>query len=226
MLPAMMVLLSVVLPGEPSENLANVAFFTMGYQMVDRILPVTRSVAYALLPKITSGTDEAASELTGKASRHTLLISFLIFAALLIFLKPLVAILLGKRYLPIVLSFAVMAPGGVALSVGGVWSAHLLARHHPYKVATAGITGVAVALIAAGFGFWLFKGNEVVVASTAVVIGGFTNTALLLKSFSSIAGVSVKNALIPDNGDIREWRRIPGLISGFIQRRTAGGKTN
>jgi len=220
MLPAMMGILSWQLPGDPRENLARIAFFVMGYQIVDRVLQVTRSIGFALLPKITGGTEKAAGELAGKASRHTLIVAVVIFGLLLALMHPIVAVLLGRRYLPVVGAFAVMAPGGLALSVAGVWSTHLLARCKPYYVARAGLAGVIVALIMAGLGFrFVPTGREVLVASASVVIGTLVNAGVLLPAFCRTAGISVAQALLPTRDDLREWRRIPGLVSELMRRR-------
>jgi len=220
MLPAMMILLSFALPDIPERNLARIAFFTMAYQMVDRILPVTRSVAFALLPKITAVADDQAGELAAKASRHTLLASLALFVVLVAFMHPIVAVLLGKRYLSVVGAFAIMAPAGVALSVAGVWSAHLLARFRAYHVARAGILGVVVALIVAGLGFYhLQPGREVLVASTSVVVGTFFNAGILLAAFCSTANISPAAAIVPRLSDFRDWRRVPGFVTEMIRRR-------
>jgi len=222
MLPSMMVTLSFALPGNSAENLARIAFFTMAYQMIDRILPVTRSVAFALLPKITSGTDVKAGELAAKASRHTLLVSLVIFGILCLLMNPIVAILLGKRFLALVGPFLIMAPGGVALSVAGVWSTHLLARSRPLQVAKAGIISVIVALIVAGLGFkFLFvgQGREVLVSSLSVLIGAFVNAAFLLPVFCREGRVSAMRVLVPTLEDLAEWRRIPGFAVELIKRK-------
>jgi len=222
MLPVMMVLLSFALPGNRNENLERIAFFTMAYQMVDRILPVTRSISFALLPKITGAGEIEAGEMAAKASRHTLLVSIVIFALLFVFMHPIVAILLGKRYLSVVGAFAIMAPGGVALSLIGVWSAHLLARMRPLDVARAGIIGVVVALICAGVGFrFLPEGREVLAASLAVVVGTFVNAAFLLPPFCSAAKIGPDKALIPTVADLRDWRRVPGYVREIIRRKRA-----
>lgn len=219
MLPAMIVVLSMALGGSPAENLTRIAFFAMGYQMVDRLLPVTRSIAFALLPKITGGTDEVASELAAKASRHTLLASLVLYAVLVLLAQPIVAILLGARYLPVATSFMIMAPGGVALSVGGVWAAHLLARGKPYKVAWAGIMGVLTALILSGIGFRYLHGTrEVLVASIAVVTGSIVNAGILLPAFCRTSKITAVRALIPRIDDIRQWRRIPGFVRELTNR--------
>lgn len=219
MLPVMMILLSFSLAGSHGENLARIAFFTMAYQMIERILPVTRSVAFALLPKITGGSDTDASELTAKASRQTFLTSLLLFIILAIFMKPIVDILLGSRFIPVAGAFAIMAAGGIALSMAGVWSAHLLARTRPYEVAKAGIIGVLVALVIAWAGFQNTTGREVQIASVAVLIGSFVNAGFLLNSFCKAGSIKAVNVLIPTMADMREWRRIPGFITEMIGRR-------
>jgi O-antigen/teichoic acid export membrane protein len=220
MLPAMMITLSFALPGESTDNLARIAFFTMAYQMVDRILPVTRSIAFALLPKITAASDSEAGELAAKASRHTLVASLIIFALLVLFMHPIVAILLGKRYLAVVGAFTIMAPGGVALSSAGVWSTHLLARAKPLKVATAGIISVVTALVISGIGFrYLEPGREVLIASLAVVVGAFLNAGILLPSFCREGHVRMSRALVPTMEDFREWRRIPRFVGEFAARK-------
>ncbi len=223
MLPAMIIPLSLALPGNAIENLARIGYFTIAYQMVDRILPVTRSVAFALLPKITSAEEEEAGELAAKASRHTLMVSVAIFAVLVVFMYPIISILLGNRFLAVVGPFAIMAPGGVALSVAGVWQAHLLARKKPLQVAKAGIMGVVVALIITGLGFHYIPGDrEVLAASLAVMIGTFVNAGMLLPAFCKAGKIGPVKALIPTLEDLREWRRIPGLIVEMIKRRTNG----
>jgi O-antigen/teichoic acid export membrane protein len=218
MLPAMMLVLSFSLSGTKFDNLARIAYFTMAYQMIDRILPVTRSVSFALLPKITTASDKDASDLAAKASRQTLLVSIVLFFILAMLMQPIVSILLGERFIPVVWAFVFLAPAGVALSVGGVWSNHLLARTRPYEVARAGIIGVVVALIVSGIGFQFTSSREVLVAAGAVLIGSFVNAGFLLSSFCRVGKISLYGALIPTMSDFREWRRIPGLIRSMINR--------
>lgn len=223
-LPVMMLILSLQLPDEAGTNLARIAFFVMGYQMVDRMLPVTRSIGFALLPKITGESDEVARKLAAKAGHHTLLVSLIIFGILVILARPLILILLGSSYLPIVGAFSIMAPGGVALSVGGVWANHLLARNRQYKVAWAGLAGTGTALILAMLGFALIpQGREVLVASVAVTVGGFVYSMVLLNAFCSETLLSAKEALVPGKDDLLEWRRIPAYIINLIRRKSMKG---
>ncbi len=220
MLPAMIIPLSLALSGNARLNLERIGYFSVAYMMVDRILPVTRSVAFALLPKITSGTDQEAGELAGKASRHTLIVSISIFIVLVIFMHPIVSLLLGERFINVVVPFTIMAPGGIALSATGVWSAHLLARKRPLDVAWAGIIGVLTALICAGLGFhYLPDGREVLVASISVVVGTILIAAIMLPSFCRTGQISVREAILPTLEDLREWKRIPGYISDMITRK-------
>jgi O-antigen/teichoic acid export membrane protein len=221
MLPAMMLVLSWELPQDDWGNLARIAFFTMGYQIVERTLPVTRSIGFALLPKITGGSEEAAGELASRASRQTLIVAFVLFAVLVLCMRFIVDILLGYRYHPIVGAFAIMAPGGVALSVGGVWATHLLARCKPLKVASAGLAGVLTALIVAAIGFHVLPhGREVLTASIAVVAGSFANSITLLIAFTRTSGVSVSDSLVPRLDDLRDWRRVPQFAKEYFLRRS------
>jgi len=220
MLPAMIIPLSLAMGGSPIENLERLGFFSVAFMMVDRILPVTRSVAFALLPKITTGTDAEAGELTAKASRHTLIISLFVFIFLVIFMKPIIVFLIGERFLNVVSPFAIMAPGGIALSVSGVWAAHLLARKRPFDVAYAGIVGVVIALLCSGLGFYyLPHGREVLVASMSVVVGNLVAFAIMLPAFCKSGHLTVRDALLPTSDDFREWRRIPGFIFDMIRRK-------
>jgi O-antigen/teichoic acid export membrane protein len=219
MLPTMMVLLSISLPGRAYENLARIAFFVMAYQMIERTLLITRSVAFALLPKITDTTEHLAGELAAKASRHTVIASIVIFGMLTLFMHPIISILLGDRFLPIAGAFSIMAPGGVALSLAGVWSAHLLARQRPFQVAKAGILGVLTALILAWLGFAnLPPGREVLIASVSVTIGTFVNAGVLLPAFCRTGNISYVRAIIPLVSDFRDWQRIPGFIMEVLRR--------
>ncbi len=223
MLPVMMLTLSYALPGTSGDNLARIAFFTMAYQMIDRTLPVTRSIAFALLPKITGASDAQAGELAAKASRHTLLVSLAIFIILVLLMHPIVEILLGKRYLAVVGAFMIMAPAGVAMSVTGVWSTHLLARSRPLMVARAGIIGVVTALILAALGFSYYEsGREVLVASVAVVVGALVNAAMLLPSFCREGDLSPARVLIPTGEDLRDWQRVPGFVRELFSGRRRG----
>ncbi len=220
MLPTMMVVLSFAMGDSHTRNLARIAFFAMAYQMVDRILPITRSIAFALLPKITAGSDDVAGELAAKASRHTVLASVILFVLLVLFAEPVVPILLGRRYLPLVGAFKIMAPGGIALSMAGVWAAHLLARGRSLTVAWAGLAGVAAALVLSWFGFtYVREGRELLVASVSVAAGGFVNAGVLLPAFCRAAGIGVLQALIPRIEDVRDWQRIPGFIAEILKRR-------
>jgi len=220
MLPAMMVVLSFSLTGKAGDNLARIAYFTMAYQMIERTLPVTRSVAFALLPKITDGSDAEAGRLAARASRHTLIAAAGIFILLVLFMHPIVSILLGQQYISIVGAFAIMAPGGIALSLIGVWSAHLLARHRPMPVAWGGILGVITALVISWLGFnYLPEGREVMAASIAVVSGTLVNALYLLPTFCKIGKIPLREALVPGIDDFRDWKRIPGLVKRVIMRK-------
>ena len=220
MLPIMMVILSAVLPGDAHENLARIAFFTMGYQMIERVLPVTRSTAFALLPKITTGSEETAGKLAAKVSRHTLIASLILFSLLILLVHPIVIILLGRRYLPVAGSFCLMSPGGVALSVASVWSSHLLARHRSLEVAKGGVGGVITALLVTALGFsTLPEGREVFTASLAVMLGSLVNAAFLFFAFRNATGLTACEILLPAIDDVKEWHRIPSLVKAHIFRR-------
>jgi len=107
-------------------TVSDLGIYTTATNITEKLMFIPGSIAYALLPKVTSKSPEDVRRITIKASRHTLMITLVVVGFFSIFIKPILIILYGKEFAGASYPFWYLAPGIVLLSIGRIYSTYLI----------------------------------------------------------------------------------------------------
>ena len=102
---SMKLILSIFL--SPSK----VAFFSLAQERANLLSKIPDAVNLLLYPRVSSSEEEESSLKTVKAFRILLILSFFSSILLAIFIYPLVLLMYGKAYIPMVIPFIIVLPG-------------------------------------------------------------------------------------------------------------------
>ncbi len=105
---------------------SDLGLYTTATQAIEKVLLIPSSIAFALLPKVTSKAWEDVLSLTAKSSRHTFMITFVIIGVLSIFIRPILVFFYTDEYINACYPFWFLAPGIVCYSVGRVFGTNLI----------------------------------------------------------------------------------------------------
>lgn len=105
---------------------ADLGLYTTATQAIEKVLLIPSSIAFALLPKVTSKAWVDVLSLTAKSSRHTFMITLIIVGVLSIFIRPIFVVLYTEEFANACYPFWYLAPGIVFYSVGRVFGTNLI----------------------------------------------------------------------------------------------------
>ncbi len=104
----------------------DLGLYTTATQIIEKVLLIPSSIAFALLPKVTSKAWVDILSLTAKSSRHTFMITLLIVGVLCIFIRPILVFLYTDEFVNACYPFWFLAPGIICYSVGRVFGTNLI----------------------------------------------------------------------------------------------------
>ena len=102
---SMKLILSILL--SPSK----VAFFSLAQERANLLNKIPDAVNLLLYPRVSSSGEEESSLKTVKAFRILLILSFFSSILLAVFIYPLVLLMYGEAYIPMVIPFIIVLPG-------------------------------------------------------------------------------------------------------------------
>lgn len=120
----MVIIYYIAYTGVVSDS--DLGLYTTATQTIEKVLLIPSSIAFALLPKVTSKAWVDVLSLTAKSSRHTFMITLLIIGVLSIFIRPILVFLYGVEFENACYPFWFLAPGIVCYSVGRVFGTNLI----------------------------------------------------------------------------------------------------
>lgn len=195
---------------------ADLGNYAVASNICDKIWYVPGSIVYALLPKLTSKTHDAAREITSKASRHTFFITFIIMGFLSLFIKPIIIELFGDEYSNAAAVFWGLAPGVLILSMGKVYGTHLLGIGKPFYAFWFSIITLIVNFILNYYAIpiWGILGSAV---STSIAYT--IQTVLLFWAFQRESKTPTSDLLIMKKDDWLVYSRGVTDVWRYISRR-------
>ncbi|MBU1023140.1 polysaccharide biosynthesis C-terminal domain-containing protein, partial [bacterium] len=105
---------------------ADLGRYSQATQIIEKVLIIPGSIAFALLPKVTSKSPEDVKILTAKSARHTLLLTLVSMGVLSIFIRPVFLALYGEDFVDACYPFWALAPGIIFYAVGRIFGTNLL----------------------------------------------------------------------------------------------------
>lgn len=196
---------------------AQVAFFNMGQNKGVLMNKIPDAMSTILFPRVSKTDDHADSaKLIARAFRVALLILSLIGIIAFISFKPIVYILYGRNYLPMVAPFLILLPGVIISSAAGIMSQYF-----------AGIGRVDLAvkipiipfLVQVAVAILLIPHLGIAGAAVSFLIAMLCLSAIQIAVFLKISDCSLKNDLLIQKEDVLT---VKAFISNQVDRFKTG----
>lgn len=178
-----------------------IAFLAMAVMFFERGMTFPRSIAFALLPKLTGADAKDALKSTLKVSRYNVIFTLVTFLLLYFFIEPLVILLYGEAFERIAIPFKALVPGAICLGLGEVWATGLFARGKTNAILLAGLLGLLTATFS---GYYLLFNMKILGGGIACSLGFFVYALVLLIAFAIEAPFRGRDMFILGGEDIAE----------------------
>lgn len=186
---------------------AQVAFFSMARNRGALMSKIPDAINIIIFPKISKLDNiEESGKLAAKAFRASFLILFIVGFFAIIFIKPLIWLLYGENYLPVVLPFCIILPGLIISASSSVFNQYFAGTGRPSILAKISIVPLIIQITLA---FILIPAWGLLGASigflTATVLGSFIRIIV----FCYMSSCSIRNDLFLKRADFE-------LVASFI----------
>jgi O-antigen/teichoic acid export membrane protein len=179
---------------------AQVAFFNMGQNKGVLMNKIPDAMSTILFPRVSKTDDHADSaKLIARAFRVALLILSLIGVIAFISFKPIVYILYGRNYLPMVAPFLILLPGVIISSSAGIISQYFAGVGRVDLAIKIPIIPFLVQVVAA---ILLVPPLGIAGAAVAFLVAMFCLSAIQIAVFLKISGCTLKGDLMIQREDI------------------------
>lgn len=191
---------------------AQVAYFSMAQGKGQLLDKVPNAMSTILFPRIANmENDVQSSELAAKAFRTSLLI--LLIAGLLAYLlvKPLVLVLYGDAYLPMVIPLWIILPGLVLSSASTTLAQYFHGTGRPDIIAKISFFPMCIQIVIA----WILIPKLGLVGASLAFLTAFVSNALLqIIFFLKLSRLSFRRHLLIGRDDIQLVSRFLGSVLG------------
>lgn len=194
---------------------AALGMYTVAVSAAESLLVPTQVAALVTSPHIGSLDAAQAANLTARCVRNNLLIAVLLCGVLFVFAGPLIALLYGGAFLPMVAAFRILLVGVVAISLSSPMAAYFTLKRGQPEVALV-LAGISAA-ICISLSFLLVPSigiNGAAIASTAAYAVGQTAATYY---FCRVTGMSGAALLLPRHADFATY-------ADFARRTVADGR--
>lgn len=179
---------------------AALGMYTIAVAGAESLLVPTQVAALVTSPHIGSLDVRAAAALTARCVRHNLLIAIVVCGLLFVLARPLVTLLYGQQFLPLVPAFDVLLIGVVALSLSSPVSSYFTLKLGRPQVALV-LAGIAATVCIATTLILLpeLGMTGAAVGSTAGYVAG---QGIAVWYFARSASISATELLLPRTADL------------------------
>ena len=105
-------------------NSSKVAFFSIAQDRASLLEKIPSAVNVLLYPKVSNSSLEDSSNITSRAFRIILILCFYSSVIASFFVKPIILILYGEAYLPVVVPLLLIIPGIIFSGTSSVFSSY------------------------------------------------------------------------------------------------------
>ena len=176
---------------------AKVAFFSLAQDRATLIEKIASSVNVLLYPKVSNSNQIDSITITTKAFRVILILTTISSIALAIIIKPLVLIMYGKPFLPMVLPFLLIIPGVLFSGTTSVFTSYFQGSGRADLVMKLSIFPLILQII---LGFILIRYFDIFGAAISFSFGMILFSGLQIFFFLKLSKTSFKE-LIPVYSD-------------------------
>ncbi len=186
---------------------AQIAFFSMARGRGELILKIPNAISTIIFPRISKlSNNKESAQLATKAFRVSFLILFVVGILAIIFIKPLIWLLYGKNYLPMVLPFLVILPGLVISASSGLLAQYFAGTGRADLITKISIVPLIVQITMA---FILIPAWGLLGASVVFLTAILVESLIRIIVFCYVSSCSLRNDLFLKRADFE-------LVASFI----------
>jgi O-antigen/teichoic acid export membrane protein len=194
---------------------ASLGMYTVAVSAAESLLVPTQVAALVTSPHIGSLDRDAAASLTARCVRNNLLVALVVCGALFVLAAPIVHLLYGRAFMPVVPVLQVLLLGVLAMSLGSPMSSYFTLKLGRPEVPLWLAGGSAVICIAVSV--LLIPKIGIIGAATGSTLAYAAGQIAAIWYFGRIARVGVRQMLVPTMADMR-------LYYAFLRRVLADGQ--
>jgi len=188
-----------------------VGYFLVAVVAAGLLWFICDAVGTVLLPVASAGTEADANRFTPLVCRHTLFLTAVAGAAMMLLARPATGLVYSAKFLPAVPVILVLVPGFVVYSISRVLVRDLAGRGRPLVPSVAIVVNQAVSL---ALDFWLIPRMGILGAGVAYSVACLVGTAIVLPAFLLRSKVSLSETLLIRRSDFAVYRRAWQTLRG------------
>lgn len=196
-------------------NAASLGMYTVAVSAAESLLVPTQVAALVTSPHIGSLDRDAAAHLTARCVRNNLLVALVVCGLLFAFARPVVHLLYGSAFLPVVPVLQVILAGVFALSLGSPMSSYFTLKVGRPEV-PMWLAGSSAAICIA-VSIALVPSMGMMGAAIGSTVAYACGQVAAIWYFSKTAAIGVPEILVPTAADMSVYR-------GFLTRILADGR--
>lgn len=181
----------------------DVAFYGIATSVAEMIWYIPNSVGLVLFPRLSSTQESQVHQITAEVCRHTLLVTALIGAAVLVAGVVGIPLLYGPEYAPAVGPLLLLVPGATMMTLYKVLARNFSSRDRQQVSILAAVVGLALNVVLD----WLFIPLWGIVGAALASGLAYSATGLvLLWAFRRESGLPLGDALHFRRSDLGRYR--------------------
>jgi O-antigen/teichoic acid export membrane protein len=194
----------------------DLGLYTTASNISEKVWFIPGAIVYALLPKVTSFSSDEIKILTGKASRHTFLITLVILTILSIFIRPILVFLYTEEFVTSCYTFWALVPGVLVLSMGKVYGTHLLGIGKAYYAFWFSIITLVVNIV---LNIIFLPKYGIVGSAVATSVSYTIQTIMLYWAFKREVGIPIYDLFFFRTSDWVVYQKGFGSILTYLKRK-------
>lgn len=180
-------------------NPSAVGLYSTSVSTAELIWYIPNAVSNALFPKVAGLDPKAASSVTARACRVTLLLTFSLAVLLGVIGIWAIPFFYGDAFKPSIPPFLWLLPGILGITLSKVLSADLSGRGLPQYTTWSALLTLIVTI---ALNIWLIPALGISGAAIASVIAYWTSAILLIYLFHRVTRASILSILVPQRDDL------------------------
>jgi O-antigen/teichoic acid export membrane protein len=194
---------------------SNLAFFGMAQSQSQLLQKLPNALGTILFPRIARmGESESTTALAARAFRVTGVLMACACLAAAVCISPLVRILYGVEYAPLVRPFLIILPGVGLRATTSMLSQYFQGKGRADVLAMAGLPPLLIQILV---GLWLIPQLHVLGAAVTFLLGLTVSSGLVIGVFVRMTGCGL-GALVIRRAD---WDTVASFLRDLVRRRPA-----
>jgi len=202
----------------PFVGPAGVGLYSVAVMLAQLSWLAPGAMSEVLFPRVAAGKHDDTAQLSAFLGRTALLLATVPALGLALLGRPLIGLVYGAEYLPATTALWALLPGVIALSLGMVLSQYLAGIGRPVYNSIGSVIALAVNLAAL---FTLVPRYGIVGAGIATSMAYIIQAGLVTVFFLRLTDLTLRDLLIPNRSDLRNWREAASQAWRRVRRKGA-----